>query len=297
MNILATIKADRELTFDYWRYRLLHFSFGINPKTPEESFLPKFLYTHYCPLFHITNLLVLIFPFLLVGKILDYAIIFLTYYLFVGIINTIYYIKTRIPWYKGKPLNQISTMTDEERKQFELSYIPKAIRLRRLHTYEYMVEYFENIANKWFTREEFETEWRKQKELYEQELAIKTKIKKDLKDELVFLINLSRILIKSLFVLFMSTIVLFCVVGLTFFIYTIITQLTLAGFLDFINFLMCFVLFISMVSIPIITLLMFLKSKFMEYVANLLNDVFVNVCRFIYMFFDNNCPAIILKVK
>lgn len=51
------LKADRKMSFEHWRYRLLHWTFGINPKDPGDSFLPKFLYTHYCPLFHLTNLL------------------------------------------------------------------------------------------------------------------------------------------------------------------------------------------------------------------------------------------------
>lgn len=56
-NFFASLHAERVLSFSNWRYRLLHWTFLINPKTVEESPLPKFLYSHYCPLFHFTNLL------------------------------------------------------------------------------------------------------------------------------------------------------------------------------------------------------------------------------------------------
>lgn len=63
-SILARIKGERKLSFNSFRYRILHWSFFLHwpfakaPKTPAESPLPNFLYTHYCPLFHLTNLLV-----------------------------------------------------------------------------------------------------------------------------------------------------------------------------------------------------------------------------------------------
>lgn len=62
MNVYAALKAERKMSFAHWRYRLLHWTFGIDPKTPSDSVLPSFLYTHYCPLFHLTNLLLLLMP-------------------------------------------------------------------------------------------------------------------------------------------------------------------------------------------------------------------------------------------
>lgn len=63
-SILAKIKGEKKLSFNSFRYRILHWSFFLHwpfrkaPKSPSESPLPQFLYTHYCPLFHLTNLLV-----------------------------------------------------------------------------------------------------------------------------------------------------------------------------------------------------------------------------------------------
>jgi hypothetical protein len=68
VSIWDSIKGERRLTLDHWRYRLLHWTFRVekpNPQKPEASGLPKFLYTHYCPLFHLTNLIVILLPLLI----------------------------------------------------------------------------------------------------------------------------------------------------------------------------------------------------------------------------------------
>jgi hypothetical protein len=70
--VLDSIKADRTLSFGHWRYRLLHWAFGVadaDPARPQDTGLPKYLYTHYCPLFHLTNLIALLLPLLLAVKV------------------------------------------------------------------------------------------------------------------------------------------------------------------------------------------------------------------------------------
>ncbi len=69
MSIMDSIKADRKLTLNHWRYKLLHWTFGINPSCPEDSNLPPMFYTHYCPLFHLTNLITIFSPLILCVKI------------------------------------------------------------------------------------------------------------------------------------------------------------------------------------------------------------------------------------
>lgn len=49
------LHEERRLSFSHWRYRLLHWTFSEDAETPEESNLPQYLYSHYCPLFHLTN--------------------------------------------------------------------------------------------------------------------------------------------------------------------------------------------------------------------------------------------------
>lgn len=69
MSLISYIKRDRDFSFNFWRYRLLHWTFGIEkPKSAHLSPLPMFLYTHYCPLFHLTNILVIMMPLILLFK-------------------------------------------------------------------------------------------------------------------------------------------------------------------------------------------------------------------------------------
>ena len=48
---------------------MLHWFFSINPSCPELSPLSNTFYTHYCPLFHITNLIALFSPIILTFKL------------------------------------------------------------------------------------------------------------------------------------------------------------------------------------------------------------------------------------
>lgn len=68
------IKAERKLSYSNWRYRLLHWTFGVEVKNNilinKGPRLPNFLYTHYCPLFHLTNILLVLSPIILVYKLL-----------------------------------------------------------------------------------------------------------------------------------------------------------------------------------------------------------------------------------
>jgi hypothetical protein len=59
------IKVERNLSLNNWRYVLLHWFFGISPTTPKESSLPGCFYTHFCPLFHLTNMIALCLPILI----------------------------------------------------------------------------------------------------------------------------------------------------------------------------------------------------------------------------------------
>ena len=74
MSILESIKGERRLSMNHWRYRLLHWCFNVkapkNISDPLDCELPKFLYTHYCPLFHLTNLIAILSPLVLLIKVI-----------------------------------------------------------------------------------------------------------------------------------------------------------------------------------------------------------------------------------
>lgn len=66
MKWLESIKGEKKLSLNHWRFRILHWCFST---TKEDSKLPNFLYTHYCPLFHLTNLIAIFSPLIFVVKL------------------------------------------------------------------------------------------------------------------------------------------------------------------------------------------------------------------------------------
>lgn len=72
MSILESLKEEKKLSLNHWRYRLLHWCFNVkvDKNTPFSHDLPKCLYTHYCPLFHLTNLIAIFSPIILTVKII-----------------------------------------------------------------------------------------------------------------------------------------------------------------------------------------------------------------------------------
>ncbi len=93
--MLDYIKKKKEISLNHWRYRLIHWFFGISPKNPTESILPQYIYSHYCPMFHLSNLLLLVLPFAALWKVFaliyKYAIkpVIKSVNSLLGIINTL----------------------------------------------------------------------------------------------------------------------------------------------------------------------------------------------------------------
>lgn len=68
-SLLDSIKSEKELSLNHWRYKLLFWCWGEWPASPKESSLPEYLFSHYCPLFHLTNIILIFFPVILFFKI------------------------------------------------------------------------------------------------------------------------------------------------------------------------------------------------------------------------------------
>lgn len=78
-ELIDSIKSDKKLSFDHWRFKTLHWCFGINPASPWQSPLPQYLYTKYCPLFHLTNLIVIFCIPIFFIKVLTFVVKKLVY--------------------------------------------------------------------------------------------------------------------------------------------------------------------------------------------------------------------------
>jgi hypothetical protein len=118
-DFIAAVKSDRKLSFKNWRYRLLHWTFGVNPATAAESPLPEPLYKHYCPLFHLTNLIVLCLPLVIAIKAIRF--------LFVTTVSALQTAKRIIP---SRPVVE---PTLEQRRAKQLANIPAFLFWLRKH--------------------------------------------------------------------------------------------------------------------------------------------------------------------
>jgi len=142
-SAVNAIKQERKLSFNNWRYQLLHWAAGINPATPQESILPAFLYTHYCPLFHYTNLLVLAFPFILMWKMARIAVTVVVF----GIVIPIYERIDRVfntisTWRKARKAARQQTTTDKPSASSALNYKKRrerALAVRLINRYRHVM--------------------------------------------------------------------------------------------------------------------------------------------------------------
>lgn len=84
-GFIAAIKGPKKLSLNHWRYRLLHWFANVEVTHADQSELPRCLYTHYCPLFHLTNLMVFFAPFLFVFRLLIQLFIIIAPYIGAGL--------------------------------------------------------------------------------------------------------------------------------------------------------------------------------------------------------------------
>lgn len=71
-EIIKGIKSEKKMSLKHWRYRVMHWTFGVKVDEHfdwERSPLPRFLYTHYCPLFHLTNMIAIFSPLIFLVKL------------------------------------------------------------------------------------------------------------------------------------------------------------------------------------------------------------------------------------
>jgi hypothetical protein len=114
MSIFESIKEERKLSFNHWRYRILHWAFNVEEPDSKNlgcNGIPTFLYTHYCPLFHLTNLIALLSPIIVFLRI-------------IGLIFCALYACTNlVPWQKIKEyiFSFIPEKVEKEKVKVELT--------------------------------------------------------------------------------------------------------------------------------------------------------------------------------
>lgn len=125
MSILESIKGEKKLSLNHWRYRLLHWAFNtdvsnVSIDNPSRvTGLPNFLYTHYCPLFHLTNLIAILSPMIVFIKVI--SLFLKALYIALDLIPTdkiIYFFSNLIPKLQKKEVEKLPLTLEQERKQW-----------------------------------------------------------------------------------------------------------------------------------------------------------------------------------
>lgn len=324
MNILASIKSGKRMSLSHWRYKLLHWCFGEKAKSPSESGLPQFLYSHYCPLFHLTNLIAILLPLIVLTKI------------FVGIIRGIVCVTSMVSWDTIPYVNWLPQknskpeLTDEEKEVIEFNTQRENI-LSFMTRYSYGLSEFEQFWDLHYYHF-FGLEKDEAKQFYLTNIKMvvearerKKESKKLLQERMIFWANFSHIFVRWFFNI--------AYVGLAVFVgwlFIMVIPVLFFGLIDFVHFLLTFevlpflifvgtwlvrivvvggafatliygfyrfpilqrcgkvvVSSVALASPPLTLLGQCLTVPF-KWIAN----SFANVCEFVEMFYKENCPII-----
>lgn len=200
MSIVELIKSERKMSFNHWRYRLLHWSFGIEPSKPEESKLPRFLYTHYCPLFHLTNILLLVLPIVLLAKGIWGVVNYLGEKLHCLLEGLDEWFVTRFP---PRPSPEVTL-------EMEVMQMLGRLEASAFQVFDKYWEYFA-LRHKHLTREQAEVKHAELLQQLKDAIAAKKEEEKQFKDSITYWINFSRVFFRcGLF--FLYALIAFCLV-------------------------------------------------------------------------------------
>jgi hypothetical protein len=201
--MLERFTGPQVMTKDHWRFRILHWSFGADFDKKE---MPQFFYDHYCPLFHMTNLLVLLFPLIVLIK---YTVLVCK----IGV-NILCAIGRSI----ARIINSISLrqITHVESKQAESELKPKKERVFNEETFVKQLnkKYTENIYEfqdfdfiystfhnhrKHLSEEKMKEIWLRLKTAKEERERIVAERKAKMQERMVFWVNFSQVFFKFFF--------------------------------------------------------------------------------------------------
>ena len=305
LDYIKNIKKDRELSFSNWRYRLLHWTFNVKAKTPSESSLPNFLYDHYCPLFHTTNILAVLFPLVVLIKLilaLKYVFLF-PIVAFKAYLDRIEEEQSKDPVFLAKEAKKKRSKEIERvRALFKAVGYDKAI----------MELYFLNYLSEEDAMQILDN----MKKKAEEQKEAKEVRKKELSERFVFWIRFSEIFVKGLTVTVVAAAALVLMYFLVTFVplawaatvwlfielWSLLTSASFFGFLDFV--LRVVVVALSLLVMFVVTRPLFVKfCKFVETPISIAKDCinnsldslckfFVSCSDFVSALYEDNCPAI-----
>lgn len=317
-ELFSSIKEDKKLSINHWRYRLLHWVFEIKFKSVDDSWLPKALYTHYCPLFHITNFLAFFIWAIAPAKLAIFII-----EKFIRILGSIIYLVV-------VGLAHLFGHTF----QFELSEA-ELEKLREKRWLEDEARQFRNRLKKYYVKDvtDFDSFWQSYKFCYtfltperalaewklfierQEEIEAEKEAKKKEYARFVFLVNFSRVFIKWMMYLGYVLLGLLISVFLLFVVLPILIKIVVF-FATFDWFWLVGLVLKPIVGCVILGLIVYVCAKLtntsgkmaeaFKVPFRLTKDILVacfswlkktnnDVRSFMSVFYEENCPAIILE--
>ena len=186
MSIIESLKEEKKLSLSHWRYRLLHWCFNVtvDEYTTRGNDLPVCLYTHYCPLFHLTNLIAIFSPMILTVKVI------------IAVASAFIYAFGQIKWSWPTKEVVVDPPSLEELRQMEYKEILKYLKhpgwwIGFDHFWESKKSIFMNL-----TQEEVESKYNELVTKYKGAAARAEERRKKFRDRLIFWVNFSRVLVK-----------------------------------------------------------------------------------------------------
>lgn len=298
-SIFESIKSEKVMTLDHWRYRLLHWTFG------QDN--PNFLYTHYCPLFHLTNLLVVFFPLVILVK----CGVFCGKLLF----DIVEFLSDFLPESKIGEDHLITLMK---------RYIEKSLSFGSLYHFSYE---FDSLMSKIAHREKYTKEycielWNKIKNEFEQEREQADKEKQKQREKMIWYANFSAVFFKGFLNIFYVLIAFISGFIFTYYVIPNIFYATIYTFkwllsinpISIIYIIAKITTLVTIIVIPITLIIYLLKiykdkihfpvipglRAFKDGVYSLfiyLGQLISNIAEFVRMFYEENCPPIKIEEK
>ncbi len=185
--MLGSINGERKLSLNHWRYRLLHWCFSEkNIKAPSDSMLPQYLYSHYCPLFHLTNFIAIFSWFILIIKVCAA--------IFIGVVEVLH----KVDWSFLKPKSSERVErepSEDELKKKQWQMLVKLTLEHHFWRFESFWSYHSSVFSL-LDKEEVKTRY--------EELVVKIEeaqeraeiSRKRMRDRILFWVNFSRAIIK-----------------------------------------------------------------------------------------------------
>lgn len=323
--MFETLKSEKILTLDHWRYSLLHWTFipGVEVKTLDDGIAagisPSF-YSHYCPLFHLTNLMVIFLPFIILFKVVV-KLVKLTCELLCRAQETWQFISNLLPKkekteaQEAEEWNSLKSRVTKSEKLKE-----KKLFIKWLKDPDCDLIDADNFDEVWrrihlstsFTfseREELEEIWIKYREAIIAQREQNKARRAEMRRRMVFWVNFSQTFIKAtlnifyivlaVFFLFSSYYVggmlLSAIISIWSFLWNVDILASLATMLVYLLKFILFTCIFFLLILPVwrpakkVALIVYdVIDNFIQWLQN----TFVNTVEFFGMFYEQNCPPI-----